>query len=82
MPKRRSLTTLNRKIHHWGSIIIAVPLAIVLVTGALLLLKKDVDWIQPPTVKGEQKGVSIDFDRILDVARTGPEAGIETWSDA
>ncbi len=81
MPKRRSLTTLNRKIHHWGSIIIAVPLAIVLVTGALLLLKKDVDWIQPPTVKGEQKGVSIDFDRILDVARTVPEAGIETWSD-
>ena len=81
MAKRQSLTRLNRKIHHWGSIIIAVPLAIVLVTGALLLLKKDVDWIQPPTVKGEQKGVSIDFDRILDVARTVPEAGIETWSD-
>ena len=41
MPKRRSITTVNRKIHHWGSIVIAVPLAIVLVTGVLLLSKKE-----------------------------------------
>ncbi len=81
MPKRRSLTTLNRKIHHWGSIIIAVQLAIVLVTGVLLLLKKEFDWIQPPTVKGEQMGIDIGFDEILAVARTVPEAKIETWSD-
>ena len=56
MPRRRSLTAINRKIHHWGSILIALPLATVLVTGVLLLLKKDLDWIQPPTIKGEQAG--------------------------
>jgi len=81
MPKRRSLTTLNRKIHHWGSTIIAVPLAIVLLTGVLLLLKKEFDWIQPPTIKGEQKGIGIAFDQILAAARTVPQAEIETWSD-
>lgn len=81
MPKRRSLTTLNRKIHYWGSIIIAVQLAIVLLTGVLLLLKKEFDWIQPATVRGEQKGLSIEFEQILAVARTVPEAGIETWTD-
>ena len=81
MPKRHSLTTLNRKIHHWGSIAIAVPLAIVLVTGVLLLLKKDLPWIQPPTVNGEEKGISLELDQILSVARTVPEAEIETWAD-
>lgn len=81
MPKRRNLTTLNRKIHHWGSIIIAVPLAIVLLTGVLLLVKKEFDWIQPPTIKGEQKGIGIGFDQILAAARTVPQAEIDTWSD-
>lgn len=81
MPKRRSITTLNRKIHHWGSIAIAVQLIIVLVTGVLLLLKKDLDWIQPPTIKGEGKEPALEFDQILAVARTVPEAEIETWAD-
>ena len=81
MPKRRSLTKLNRKLHSWGSIMIALPMVIVLGTGVLLLLKKDFDWIQPPTIKGEQKGINIDFDRILAVARAVPEAEIESWAD-
>jgi uncharacterized iron-regulated membrane protein len=81
MPKRRSLTTLNRKIHHWGSIVVAIPLVIVLVTGVLLLLKKEFTWIQPPTVNGEQKGLALELDQILAVARTIPEAGIESWAD-
>jgi uncharacterized iron-regulated membrane protein len=81
MTKRRSLSALNRKLHHWGSIIIAVQLTVLLVTGVLLLLKKEFDWIQPPTVKGVQKGISIDFDRILAAACTVPEAGIRTWAD-
>ena len=81
MPKRRSLTKLNRKLHHWGSIMIALPVVIVLGTGVLLLLKKEFDWIQPPTVKGEKKGINIDFDRILAVVRAVPEAEIESWAD-
>ena len=81
MPKRISATTLNRKIHHWGSIVIAIQLAIVLVTGVLLLLKKDFDWIQPPSVKGEQAGLGINFDQILAVARKVTEAGIQSWDD-
>ena len=75
------LSILNRKIHNWGSIIIAIPVSIVLVTGVLLLLKKDVDWIQPSTVRGEQKGLSLTFDDVLEIAGTVPEAEIESWSD-
>ena len=81
MPKHRSLTTTNRKLHHWGSIAIALPLAIVLVTGVMLLLKKDFAWIQPPTIKGEEQGLALNFDQILAIAQTVPEAGIATWAD-
>jgi hypothetical protein len=56
-------------------------MAIVLITGVLLLLKMEVDLIQPLTVKGEQKEVAIDLERILEIAKTVPEAGISPWSD-
>jgi hypothetical protein len=47
----------------------------------LLLLKKDFAWIQPPTIKGEEEGLALNFDQVLAIARTVPEAGIETWAD-
>lgn len=81
MPQKRTLIKLNRQIHNWGSIIIAIPFAIVLVTGVLLLLKKEFGWIQPPTARGEQTGISITVDQILAIARTIPKAGIRTWND-
>ena len=56
-------------------------MAIVLITGVLLVLKMEADWIQPLTEKGEQKEVAIDFERILEIAKTVPEAGISSWSD-
>ncbi|MEM8769914.1 MAG: PepSY-associated TM helix domain-containing protein [Pseudomonadota bacterium] len=79
MPRRLKPT--NRKIHYWGSIVIALPLSIVLVSGLFLLLKKDVDWIQPPTIKGTQEGMMLDFEEVLSIARSVPEAGVESWSD-
>ena len=75
------LFKLNRQIHNWGSIIIAIPVSIVFITGVLLLLKKDIDWIQPSTVRGAETGLSLSFDEILDIASTVPEAGIQSWSD-
>jgi len=41
-----------RDTHKWTGIILAVVLINLSVTGFLLLLKKDFDWIQPPTRKG------------------------------
>ncbi|MGR8920202.1 MAG: PepSY domain-containing protein [Gammaproteobacteria bacterium] len=81
MRKPVRLSKLSRSLHHWGSIAIAVPLVVVLLSGILLLLKKDLDWIQPPTRAGSRAGVSVDFERILAAARAVPEAGIDGWSD-
>lgn len=71
----------NRKLHRWGVIVIAVPLMIVVTTGVLLLLKKHSDWIQPATRRGSSHELTISFDRILEVARTVPEAAVDDWDD-
>lgn len=43
------LNKLIRDIHHWGSPILMLPLGVIIIAGLFLMLKKDIDWIQPPT---------------------------------
>lgn len=53
-----------------------------LITGILLQLKKDVDWIQPPTMIGENiQNLSLSFDKILDISSSVGEANISSWED-
>ena len=68
LPRSRPLTGLS-----------GVP--IIIVTGAILQLKKEVNWIQPPTRQGIGSRLSISFDDILKVASTVPEADIQSWDD-
>lgn len=75
------LHTLNRKIHYWGSIIIALPILIVICTGLLLQLKKQLTWVQPPELRGTTKDMSIDFPQVLAICQTIPEAEVKTWDD-
>lgn len=72
---------LNRVIHRWGSIAIALPALIVLASGVLLQLKKESSWIQPATQAGSNQPPQISFSRILEIARTVPEARVESWDD-
>jgi uncharacterized iron-regulated membrane protein len=72
---------LNRKIHYWGAIICALPILVVLISGVLLLVKKEFEWIQPATVKTESRQTDLSFDQILAVAKTVEKAGITGWDD-
>lgn len=72
---------LSRKYHRVGAIVIAVPLLVVLGSGLLLQLKKQSDWIQPPTRKGKGGAPTLSFDAILAAARTVPQAEIASWDD-
>lgn len=45
-----------RLVHHWGSIIVAIPLVIMTLAGLVLMVKKEISWIQPPTLKGSAPG--------------------------
>lgn len=71
----------NRQIHKWGSIIIALPLLVVCITGILLLLKKQLSFVQPPTAKSATAEPSLAFEQILSVAKSVDSAQIKTWKD-
>jgi len=72
---------LIRKLHKWGGVLAALPLLVIVASGLLLQFKKDAAWIQPPPVAGAGGAPSISFARILETARSVPEAGISGWDD-
>ena len=74
-------TKLNRFFHRWGSIIISAPVLLVIISGIILLLKKESAWIQPPTQSGSSKELAVSFDEILEKAQSVPEAEIKSWDD-
>jgi len=74
------INRLNRTLHKWLSISIALPFMIILVTGILLLLKKEVPYIQPPSAKSSNALPSISFELILKQSMSVKEAGIVGWS--
>ncbi|TDJ78444.1 MAG: PepSY domain-containing protein [Planctomycetota bacterium] len=71
----------NRKLHRIGALVAALPLLVILVSGAFLQLKKEVAWIQPTTMSGAGTPPSISFERILEVTTGVPEAGVAGWED-
>ncbi|GAA6170637.1 hypothetical protein NBRC116592_03070 [Colwellia sp. KU-HH00111] len=71
----------NRTIHKWASIVIAIPLLIIFVTGILLLVKKEFHVLQPPTMKGHGQVPTIIFNQILTIAKTIKNAEIKSWQD-
>ena len=74
---------LFRQVHYWLSLAILVPAGIMFLAGIVLMLKKDVDWIQPPTARGvaEAQLPTVTYEELLVAARAHPEAGISEWSD-
>ena len=76
-----NLRVVNRKIHYWISIALAIPILIVVCTGLLLQVKKQVAWIQPPEHRGSGNQPEVTFARILEVSRGVREASIKGWSD-
>jgi len=77
-PKR-----LFRQVHYWLSLAVLVPAIIIFGAGSLLMLKKEVDWVQPSTQTGvvEAQLPEASFQQMLEAARRHPEAGIAQWSD-
>lgn len=70
-----------RKAHRWGAAVAAAPFLLVLVTGCILQLKKELAWVQPPTKKGSGKEPTVGFDVILAAVKAVPEAQVNGWGD-
>ena len=70
----------NRTCHYWIALACALPVLIIVCSGGMLLLKKEIAWIQPPSAKVDTDGVpKISFETILQAAKSVPQAGIHGW---
>lgn len=72
---------LNRKVHHWASFIVALPLLVIIASGILLQMKKQWDWVQPPEVRGTGTVPVIDFEQIMATLKETPSLGVAGWDD-
>ena len=75
--------TLLRKIHYWGSFSIALPLIIMIGAGLLLMVKKEINWIQPPSQKGSdtQRIPMASIQDLFDAALTVDVAKFTRWDE-
>lgn len=70
-----------RFLHKWGAIIISLPFIIVLISGLFLQVKKEFNWIQPPTQTGSAQEPELSLHSILNIARNVPELKVKNWKD-
>lgn len=78
-----NLKRLLRQIHYWLSLVIFLPAGITFFAGVLLMLKKEIDWIQPPTNKGvvAEQIPQISYQQMVSAGQLYPETEVEEWSD-
>ncbi len=74
---------LFRKIHYWLSLAVFIPCGVVFITGTLLMLKKDIAWIQPETHTGIASHVApaVSYDEFLVAATAQPDFDAASWTD-
>ena len=89
------MNRLLRRIHYWGTLLIALPLLVVISTGVLLQIKKQWGWVQPVEQKGAAKlseikldadksqagKPALDFATMLQRLQECQSAKIESWDD-
>lgn len=74
---------LLRQVHYWLSLAVFLPAGIMFAAGILLMLKKEIDWIQPSTERGalSEQIPTATYEQMIEASRAYPEAGISEWSD-
>lgn len=77
------LNILLRKIHYWGSLMIMLQMGVIIGAGLLLMLKKDISWIQPPTQTGIERSdvPALPITELFEIARSVPQLDIKSWDE-
>lgn len=71
----------SRRVHYWAAPFIALPTALVIATGILLQIKKQVPWVQPAERQGSGMRPSLTLGDILTACGGVPQAKIASWDD-
>lgn len=72
---------LNRKIHYWLSLWLALPMALIAVTGLLLQFKKSLTWVQPQEQPRELQLPLAEWPQLLRAAQADASLGVASWQD-
>jgi uncharacterized iron-regulated membrane protein len=85
MSRSRSTALFLRRWHRWVSVVVALPFLLTLGTGTVLLLRGQMDWIQPRAEKStalvDANSPSLSLETLFLRVRALPEAKIRTWND-
>lgn len=76
-----NFSRLFRKVHYWGAFMIAIPIGIIIVTGILLQVKKQSEWVQPNLVKGSGTEPTLSFVEIVEAVKGVPILEVNEYSD-
>lgn len=71
----------NRRLHRWGAVAVALPFLLVICSGLLLQVKKQVPWVQPPEHRVAGAVPTLGLPDVLARVQAVPQAGIRTWDD-
>ncbi|HEY0157071.1 MAG TPA: PepSY domain-containing protein [Thermoanaerobaculia bacterium] len=72
---------LNRKIHYWATVFVALPVLVVICSGLLLQMKKHFDWVQPEEKRGTGTAPAVGLEQILASAKSGSGLEVRGWED-
>lgn len=72
---------LNRRVHRWASIAVAVPILVIIGSGLFLQVKKHWSWVQPAEMKGTGTTPVIGLDGVLASVQGVTELGVSGWHD-
>lgn len=75
------LSILSRRFHRWGAVAVGLPFLVVIVSGLLLQVKKQVPWVQPVEQRTNVSVPGLSWESILAAAQAHPQAAVSTWDD-
>jgi CubicO group peptidase (beta-lactamase class C family) len=75
------LSIVSRRLHRWGAFLVGLPFLVVIASGLLLQVKKQVPWVQPVEQRTAVPVPGMPWTTILAAAQALPEAQVQGWED-
>ncbi len=75
------LSIASRLLHRRGALIVGIPFLVVICSGLLLQVKKQISWVQPPEQRTAVTVPSVPWETVFAAAQALPQAEVKTWED-
>lgn len=75
------LNLLNRRIHYWATVLIALPVLVIIGSGLLLQMKKHWTWVQPAENRGTGTAPVVDLQQVMRTVQSVPGMNVTGWDD-